>query len=126
VWFTRSEGEAMATALGMDLPTFLQAHARTIHGRWSLLERPGPRGMDCILLDRETQSGKALCRVYRDRPSQCRTWPFWQRNLVSRDAWAKARESAPCPGMGQGPLIPPESILKSLHDDRRSEESAAW
>jgi Fe-S-cluster containining protein len=126
VWFTQAEGESMAAALGMALPDFLRAFARTIHRRWSLLERPGPRGMDCVLLDRETQPGKALCRVYRDRPAQCRTWPFWQRNLVSRDAWERAKASAPCPGMGQGTLIPPEAIVKSLHDERRSEETASW
>jgi Fe-S-cluster containining protein len=126
VWFERNEGQAMAAALGLSLEAFLRRFARTIHGRWSLLERSGPRGMDCILLDRVSQPGKALCRVYQSRPAQCRTWPFWQGNLVSRDAWDRARDRTPCPGMDHGPLIPPESILERLHAERQSEERAAW
>lgn len=116
----------MAAALHMPLEAFLQAFARRIHDRWSLTERAGPRGMDCTLLDRESQPGKALCRVYAARPKQCRTWPFWQRNLVSRDAWARAAESTPCPGMNGGTFFPAESIVKRLLDERQSEEGAKW
>jgi Fe-S-cluster containining protein len=126
VWFTHDEGVAMAAALGMQLESFMQAFARRIHDRWSLTERAGPRGMDCVLLDRESQPGKALCRVYAARPKQCRTWPFWQRNLVSRDAWARAAENTPCPGMNGGTFFPAESIVKRLLDERQSEEGAKW
>ncbi|MFM7809802.1 MAG: YkgJ family cysteine cluster protein, partial [Planctomycetota bacterium] len=126
VWFTREEGEAMAAALGLALPDFLRLHARTIDGRWSLTEVAGLRGMDCVLLDRESQPGKALCRVYQSRPAQCRTWPFWQRNLVSRDAWRRAAESTPCPGMNGGTFFPAESIVKRLLSERTSEEGSRW
>ena len=116
----------MAAALGLALPDFLRLHARTIDGRWSLTEVAGPRGMDCVLLDRESQPGKAMCRVYQARPAQCRTWPFWQRNLVSRDAWRRAAESTPCPGMNAGTFFPAESIVKRLMSERTSEEGARW
>jgi Fe-S-cluster containining protein len=126
VWFTREEGEAMATAIDMGLEAFLRSFARRIGERWSLTERAGPRGMDCALLDRESQPGKALCRVYRSRPAQCRSWPFWQRNLVSRDAWSRAAETAPCPGMGRGHLFTPESILERLRAEQAGEADARW
>jgi Fe-S-cluster containining protein len=116
----------MAATLGMELEAFLRTFARRIGERWSLTERAGPRGMDCALLDRESQPGKALCRVYQARPQQCRTWPFWQRNLVSRDAWRRASEFAPCPGMNHGNFFPAESIARRLLDERASEEGARW
>ena len=116
----------MAQALGMALPDFLRLFARQFDGRWSLSERAGPRGMDCVLLDRESQPGKALCRVYTARPAQCRSWPFWQRTLVSRDAWQRAAAETPCPGMGQGHFVPAESILERLRAEQTSEREARW
>ena len=104
----------MADALRMQLPDFLRLFARQIDGRWSLTERAGPRGMDCVLLDRESQPGKALCRVYQARPAQCRTWPFWQRNLVSRDAWQRAAADTPCHGMGSGNIFPADALVERL------------
>lgn len=116
----------MAAALGLALPDFLKRFARQFDGRWSLTERAGPRGMDCVLLDRESQPGKALCRVYQARPAQCRTWPFWQRNLVSRDAWERAAAQTPCPGMGHGTFVPADSIAERLRAEQAGERGARW
>ncbi|MCE9620293.1 MAG: YkgJ family cysteine cluster protein [Planctomycetes bacterium] len=130
VWFDREEGQKMAAKLGMSEKDFLKTYARKIGARWSLQERTGPaglrRGHDCALLDRESVPGKALCKVYQDRPKQCHTWPFWERTLSSRKAWDEAKKSAPCPGMGSGPLIPAEKILEALRAERASSEGAAW
>jgi Fe-S-cluster containining protein len=126
VWFTEPEGQAMADALQMQLPDFLRLFARQIDGRWSLTERAGPRGMDCVLLDRESQPGKALCRVYQARPAQCRTWPFWQRNLVSRDAWQRAAADTPCHGMGSGNFFPADAIVERLRAEQAGEAGARW
>jgi len=38
------------------------------------------------------------CTVYRSRPLQCRTFPFWASALCSREAW----EGLTCPGIGSG------------------------
>ncbi|MDR2211059.1 MAG: YkgJ family cysteine cluster protein [Spirochaetaceae bacterium] len=56
----------------------------------SLKEKPG---FDCIFW----QQG---CRVYKNRPLQCRTFPFWKSNLSSAQVW----EGLPCPGIGRGKL----------------------
>jgi Fe-S-cluster containining protein len=50
--------------------------------------------------------------VYPVRPPQCRTWPFWESNLESPEAWQKTCDD--CPGSGQGELIPVEEISKRL------------
>ena len=116
----------MAAALSMEMPDFLRLFARQFDGRWSLTERSGPRGMDCALLDRESQPGKALCRVYAARHAQCRSWPFWQRTLVSRESWQRAARDTPCPGMGQGTFFPAESIVQRLRAEQAGERGAAW
>ena len=127
VWFDLAEGEAMARVLGTDLQTFLKQHARRINGRLSLRERHTRHGYDCVFLDRETRPGQALCRVYTDRPSQCRTWPFWAENMGDAEAWEQAREQTPCPGMGSPDpdgFVSVDSIIERLNEsietDRRT------
>lgn len=110
VWFNLAEGRALATALGLGFRVFLERHARMVDGRWSLRERQTSFGYDCIFLDRESAPPTALCSVYEARPAQCRTWPFWPENLTSKRTWAAVKRRTPCPGMGNGPVIPPERI----------------
>jgi Fe-S-cluster containining protein len=44
------------------------------------------------------------CSVYAARPVQCRTFPFWPANLMSRARWS--RLSRFCPGIDQGDVHP--------------------
>lgn len=108
VWFNEDEGRAMAAKLDMDEAAFYRMFARKIGGRWSLKERQTPHGLDCVFLDREIVRGKAVCRLYEARPTQCRTWPFWPENLESRETWDEA--GLDCPGIDQGDIIPIEAI----------------
>ncbi len=114
VWFSRDEGRRMAEAIGVSEGDFYRDYARRVGNRWSLretvIEKDGESLHDCVFLDRTTSPGKAMCRVYMARPTQCRTWPFWPENLTSRRAWVGAKSRAPCPGMGSGTLIPIERI----------------
>jgi Fe-S-cluster containining protein len=97
VWFDEAEGRAMAEAVGVDEREFYQRYAKRKLGRWTLEEVRVQRGQyDCIFLRRD-EHGRGLCSVYQARPAQCRTWPFWESNLRSPDAWAAAAED--CPGM---------------------------
>jgi len=118
----------MAGDLGLDLPAFLERFTREIGSRRSLLERETPHGNDCIFLDRNSSPGRALCRVYRSRPSQCRTWPFWRDNLVSRRAWDQTKERVPCPGMDapHGRLHSLVEIRVMCDEDARRSESTPW
>ena len=56
------------------------------------------------------ETGKTGCSIYADRPAQCRTWPFWPENLTSRSTWEAVKRRTPCPGMGNGTLIPVDRI----------------
>lgn len=54
------------------------------------------------------------CSVYKARPSQCRTWPFWPENMQAK-TW-KREIAAFCPGVGKGKKyssVEIEKILKS-------------
>jgi Fe-S-cluster containining protein len=115
VQFTDDEANAMARDLGIPRAEFDARYTRdTVFGP-SLTETRTAFGYDCIFLDRETAPGKALCRVYRSRPAQCRTWPFWKDNLKSPRHWKRA--TATCPGMNAGTLHAPEVIALTVERD---------
>lgn len=95
VWVNQQEIDAMAARIGMPVAEFERRHVRQIGVRRSLKER---KNFDCVLLDPETRK----CTAYEARPRQCRTWPFWDSNLKSPEAWAHTCEV--CPGSGQGKL----------------------
>jgi len=108
VLFTEAEGRAIAERLGVAYEQFLAEYTEdTLRGR-SIRERAGPRGFDCVFLDRDSIPGKAVCAIYEHRPSQCRTWPFWTKLLRSRDDWIRAK--ATCPGLDSGRLYTPVEI----------------
>lgn len=109
VWFTAAEGAAIAGSLGIEIAEFYAQYAQKVEGRWSLKENLVGSGYDCVFLDR-TSSGAALCSVYGNRPTQCRTWPFWPENLTSERTWQMVKRRTPCPGMDTGTLVPIERI----------------
>jgi uncharacterized protein len=103
-----SEAAALADRLRLPLDAFLRDFTRqTVFGR-SLIEKTSSHGLDCVFLDRDSIPGKAVCGVYEDRPEQCRTWPFWPSVIASRRNWELAKRT--CPGIDDGPLIPPDKI----------------
>jgi hypothetical protein len=95
VWATREEIRAIAEFLGRSDGWLDKEQLRRVGLYYSLAEKPDG---DCIFLKRE--KGKALCSVYPVRPVQCRTWPFWDQNLRSPEAWETTHRT--CPGMNHG------------------------
>ncbi|MBI2477484.1 MAG: YkgJ family cysteine cluster protein [Planctomycetia bacterium] len=96
VWVNQAEIEGLAAELGeSDVEVFEDAYVRKVGIRRSLREFPNG---DCVFFDTE----KRTCTVYNARPRQCRTWPFWESNLKSPQAWAETCEA--CPGSGKGKL----------------------
>jgi len=118
VWFDEAEGKAMAKFLGMTEHDFYAKHCKKKLGRWTLDEVRLPNGnYDCVFLDRDDK-GKALCGIYPVRPTQCRTWPFWDSNLTSKKAWDASAKG--CPGMAHGGnFVPTEQIRVILDSNPR-------
>lgn len=94
VWVTEEEARAIAGELGMEFAKFAATMLRSTLSGLALVD--DSRG-DCPLLGED-----GLCRVYAQRPLQCRTWPWWSENLSDPGAWARAASS--CPGMNRGPV----------------------
>ncbi len=99
---------AIAAALDLTVAQVEAQFTRPLGNLRSLTEKRTEYGFDCVFLDRDSQPGKTLCRVYLARPAQCRTWPFWPENLLHPRDWQRAART--CPGIDHGPLIPIESI----------------
>lgn len=104
VWLTPEEEKQIADFLNISLEEFEKTYTRMVYGlRRSLKEIP-QSNYDCVFFNSETKQ----CSIYDVRPAQCRTWPFWDSLLESKNAWDEASKN--CPGCNQGPLIPFEEI----------------
>ena len=104
VWITDEELDALAAFLGQPLAEVRDRHTRTARGRRTIRERANG---DCVFYDRAKG-----CTVYRVRPAQCRTWPFWDSNVETPEDWEKTAEA--CPGCNKGDVIPVEEISRRL------------
>ncbi len=103
VWINQAEVDALASGLGISNSELEERFVRQIGIRRSLTEHSNG---DCVFFDNKTRK----CKVYEDRPRQCRTWPFWKSNLKTPQSWGETCEI--CPGSGQGKLHQIESIEK--------------
>jgi len=91
VYFQRGEAEAVAKHLGMRVTEFRRRYMRKDGGRLSVREEADGR---CVFFE----EGK--CRIYRLRPVQCRTFPFWKWNVAKKENWDIV--AGECPGVGKG------------------------
>jgi len=105
VWVSPADIAAIARDLGISQAEVSKKYVRRVGRRFSLIERDGNN--DCIFLVGDGQGGRQ-CRIYRVRPTQCRTWPFWKSNLRSPASWAAA--GMRCPGINTGPLVTSDEI----------------
>jgi uncharacterized protein len=104
VWVEDDDLAAIAAQRGETLDEVKALYTRwTDRGR-TLREKSNG---DCVFFDR-----KEGCTVYAVRPPQCRTWPFWESNVATPEAWQRTCEV--CPGSGQGELISVEEITRRL------------
>lgn len=105
VWVNAEEISALARLVGIDeVDEFERLYVRKVGVRKSLVEFPNG---DCVFFDTE----KRNCSVYSARPRQCKTWPFWNSNLRSPEAWEQTCHQ--CPGSGKGKLYSLEQIRKN-------------
>jgi Fe-S-cluster containining protein len=98
VWVNKAEIAAISRFLGRSDGQLSDQHLRRVGWRYSLTERADG---DCVFLERGPD-GCTKCKIHKVKPTQCRTWPFWDQNLKSPDAWAEAGHK--CPGINRGPM----------------------
>ena len=101
VWVNKEDIAALAAEVKLAVDEFEDRYVRQIGVRKSLHELDNG---DCVFFDGKTRK----CTVYAARPRQCRTWPFWDSNIRTPEAWAETCQV--CPGSGTGPLYQLETI----------------
>jgi len=127
VLFTPAESEAIAKRLRITVERFIEDYTQDmgmdIAGRSrTIREVQTEHGYDCIFLDRTTIPGKAVCSLYEDRPTQCRTFPFWPEHIATARDWNRLGKS--CEGVGQGPIIPASAIRIDVEKHRKDRRGA--
>jgi uncharacterized protein len=122
VWISDEEITRLANHLQLSRDDVIEKFCRRIGNRLSLKEVRSSQGLyDCIFLkeQRITARGKPptvkrVCSIYDVRPLQCRTWPFWDGNLASKENWHAAAKR--CHGMNRGPRTFSASQIEALRD----------
>ena len=101
MWIEEQEIEEMARFLDMSVAQFKELYVRKVGKRYSLLENE--KTFDCVFL-----KGKE-CQLYDARPTQCRTYPWWPQNLLSKKAWEETAKE--CEGISsEAEMVPFETI----------------
>lgn len=104
VWVNDAEIQAIAEYRNEPLHEVVGLYTRSAGLGRSLREKANG---DCVFF-----VPGAGCTIYPVRPRQCQTWPFWQSNVASPEAWEQT--TAICPGSGTGEIIPVEEITRRL------------
>jgi len=102
VYLTRDDVVRLAAHFELTVAKFKARWTRKDDGH-TILKMDEPA---CPFLD------GTRCTVYRARPAQCSTFPFWPENLKSRAGWDELGTF--CPGVGKGDFVPIDVIRKNL------------
>jgi Fe-S-cluster containining protein len=102
VWVDDQEMEQIAAHLNRTVDEVRRLHTHNVGRRVSLTEHTSG---DCTFFDATTRK----CGIYPVRPKQCRTWPFWNSNLESPEAWQEVQRV--CPGAGRGDFVSLEEVI---------------
>lgn len=80
VILTEKDITRLSKALDLSRFDFIANYTDRFHGHFVLKDKP--RSEDCIFL-----TDQKMCRVYKDRPDQCATFPFWPNVIDKREKW---------------------------------------
>lgn len=109
VFLNKEEAEIISKKLKLPLNEFLKKYTRQSGKRLALKERKiSDTTYDCIFL----KDNK--CTIYEERPTQCKTYPWWPQNLKSPDSWKELAKE--CEGLYQedAPVVSFEEIQLEL------------
>lgn len=110
VWVSVEEMAEMANGLNLTLSAFKRLYVRRIGNRYALIEKKSDNH-SCIFYQEKQ------CRVYMNRPLQCRAYPFWKENLLSEESWKQT--AIECEGIQpNSPIVSLESIEHLLEEQQ--------
>ena len=114
VYLSNKDLKKLSIFFNMDEKNFKKKYCSTSNGFLHLKELKINKGNCLFLLNNK-------CTVYKSRPTQCRTWPFWNENMNAK-TWNEDI-SINCPGIGKGKKISSKLIKKYLKEDYDNEIS---
>ena len=114
VYLSDIDLKRFAKNFSLSISDFKSKYCEITDGYIHLSEKNKLNG-NCIFLNDKK------CSVYSSRPSQCRTWPFWNENMNAK-IWNEDI-SINCPGIGKGKKIKSDQIKKLLKEDHENEKS---
>jgi Fe-S-cluster containining protein len=90
IYVTKTEIEKIAALLNLTINDFGVKYLFKKGYKFSIKENKFEDSYECVFYDRETNG----CKIYDARPSQCRTFPFWDYYKQRVDEL-----KAECPGI---------------------------
>ena len=114
VYLSDIDIKRFAKFFNLSINEFKTKYCKITDGFIHLIEKSELNGK-CIFLKHNK------CSVYKSRPTQCRTWPFWNENMNAK-VWNKDI-SVNCPGVGEGKLFRKNEIDKLIKKDLDNEKS---
>ena len=114
VYLSKKDIKKLSDNLKVSTKKFVRDYCDKTNGYIHLKELKEKQG-DCIFLVNKR------CSVYKSRPIQCRTWPFWPENMNTKN-WNN-NIAKNCPGVGKGKLLNKKHILKQVKIDYENEIS---
>ena len=103
VFLSEYDIKYLISTLKLSRAEFLDAYCRKVNiGGFFRLSLKEKINYDCIFWE------DGGCIVYRQRPLQCRSFPFWNAHMASPESWIDL--SCQCPGIGQGRVHKKENI----------------
>jgi Fe-S-cluster containining protein len=107
VFLSEIDLKAMVDELCISEEEFINTYCTKVDiGFFNRLSLAEKKNHDCIFWSEEG------CRVYKARPLQCRSYPFWTQVVEDKDSWDE--EAISCPGISQGTKHSKEEIEEWL------------
>jgi len=106
IYFSLKERQRVAAYLGISTVKFTTHYMKKTDGLFHL-KQPEKH---CPFLKNNR------CSVYKARPMQCRTWPFWPENMMEK-VWKEEIEPY-CPGIGKGRLYSAQEIEEIIRTQK--------
>lgn len=113
VWVTEHEADAMAKFLQLPISDFRRLYMKRVGQRWTLLEKKS-QGHSCVFYKEQK------CQVYAARPLQCRAYPFWQENLLSKASWEAA--AGECEGINTTAALIPPAVIDGFLEEQLKQD----
>ena len=73
IWISIDEALLVSKFLGLKMEDFAYEYLLSVNGSLSIKENKSDDGYACIFFDEKLKN----CTIYEYRPTQCRTFPFW-------------------------------------------------